>query len=53
MPTSKTPLIQFKKRALVHFAVDTDEAHQLEADIRNTLSDALCKQLYRTAREAL
>jgi len=25
-PTTKTPLIQFKKRALVHFAVDTDEA---------------------------
>lgn len=25
-PTAKTPLIQFKKRALVHFAVDTDEA---------------------------
>jgi type I restriction enzyme R subunit len=24
-PTAKTPLIQFKKRALVHFAVDTDE----------------------------
>ena len=27
VPTSKTPLIQFKKRALVHFAVDTDEAY--------------------------
>lgn len=26
VPTTKTPLIQFKKRALVHFAVDTDEA---------------------------
>ncbi|MBE2225435.1 MAG: type I restriction endonuclease subunit R, partial [Anaerolineae bacterium] len=25
-PSAKTPLIQFKKRALVHFAVDTDEA---------------------------
>lgn len=25
-PNHKTPLIQFKKRALVHFAVDTDEA---------------------------
>lgn len=24
-PTTKTPLIQFNKRALVHFAVDTDE----------------------------
>ncbi len=24
-PTNRTPLIQFKKRALVHFAVDTDE----------------------------
>lgn len=24
-PTAKTPLIQFKRRALVHFAVDTDE----------------------------
>ena len=27
VPTTKTPLIQFKKRALVHFAVDTDEAY--------------------------
>ncbi|MCK5521473.1 MAG: type I restriction endonuclease subunit R, partial [Candidatus Marinimicrobia bacterium] len=27
VPTSKTPLIQYKKRALVHFAVDTDEAY--------------------------
>ncbi|MCC5014865.1 type I restriction endonuclease subunit R [Legionella sp. 31fI33] len=27
IPTLKTPLIQFKKRALVHFAVDTDEAY--------------------------
>lgn len=26
VPTTKTPLIQFKKRALVHFAVDTDGA---------------------------
>ncbi len=26
-PTAKTPLLQFKKRALVHFAVDTDEAY--------------------------
>ena len=25
VPTNKTPLLQFKKRALVHFAVDTDE----------------------------
>ncbi len=27
VPSNKTPLIQFKKRALVHFAVDTDEAY--------------------------
>ncbi|MET0119259.1 MAG: DEAD/DEAH box helicase family protein [Sedimenticola sp.] len=27
VPTNKTPLIQFKKRALVHFAVDTDEVY--------------------------
>ncbi len=27
VPSAKTPLIQFKKRALVHFAVDTDEAY--------------------------
>ena len=27
IPTLKTPLIQFKKRALVHFAVDTDEVY--------------------------
>lgn len=27
VPTLKTPLLQFKKRALVHFAVDTDEAY--------------------------
>ncbi len=27
VPTTKTPLIQYKKRALVHFAVDTDEAY--------------------------
>ena len=27
VPTTKTPLIQHKKRALVHFAVDTDEAY--------------------------
>ncbi len=27
VPTPKTPLIQFKKRALVHFAVDTDEVY--------------------------
>jgi len=26
-PTGRTPLIQFKKRALVHFAVDTDEVY--------------------------
>lgn len=26
-PSSKTPLIQYKKRALVHFAVDTDEVY--------------------------
>ena len=26
VPSNKTPLVQFKKRALVHFAVDTDEA---------------------------
>lgn len=25
VPTAKTPLIQYKKRALVHFAVDTDD----------------------------
>ncbi len=27
IPSNKTPLIQFKKRALVHFAVDTDIAY--------------------------
>ncbi len=27
VPSNKTPLIQFKKRALVHFAVDTDEVY--------------------------
>ena len=27
VPNSKTPLIQYKKRALVHFAVDTDEVY--------------------------
>ncbi len=27
VPSKKTPLIQFKKRALVHFAVDADEAY--------------------------
>lgn len=27
VPTAKTPLLQHKKRALVHFAVDTDEAY--------------------------
>lgn len=27
VPTLKTPLLYFKKRALVHFAVDTDEAY--------------------------
>ncbi|MBE0566125.1 MAG: type I restriction endonuclease subunit R [Krumholzibacteria bacterium] len=27
VPTDKTKLIQYKKRALVHFAVDTDEAY--------------------------
>jgi len=27
IPSHKTPLIQYKKRALVHFAVDTDEAY--------------------------
>lgn len=27
VPTLKTPLLQFQKRALVHFAVDTDEAY--------------------------
>lgn len=27
VPTTKTPLLQFKKRALVHFAVDTDEVY--------------------------
>lgn len=27
VPTLKTPLLHFKKRALVHFAVDTDEAY--------------------------
>ena len=26
VPSAKTPLIRYKKRALVHFAVDTDEA---------------------------
>ncbi len=27
VPTLKTPLLHFKKRTLVHFAVDTDEAY--------------------------
>ena len=27
VPTARTPLLQHKKRALVHFAVDTDEAY--------------------------
>jgi type I restriction enzyme R subunit len=27
VPSNKTPLIQFKKRAMVHFAVDTDEVY--------------------------
>ncbi len=27
VPSNKTPLIQFRKRALVHFAVDTDEVY--------------------------
>ena len=27
VPSLKTPLLQFKKRALVHFAVDTDEVY--------------------------
>ena len=27
VPTVRTPLIQFKKRALVHFAVDTDDVY--------------------------
>ena len=27
VPSAKTPLIQYKKRALVHFAVDTDEVY--------------------------
>ncbi|ASP39595.1 restriction endonuclease subunit R [Bacterioplanes sanyensis] len=27
VPSRNTPLLQFKKRALVHFAVDTDEAY--------------------------
>ena len=27
VPTAKTPLLQHKKRALVHFAADTDEAY--------------------------
>ena len=35
VPTAKTPLLQFKKRALVHFAVDTDDAYMTTRLSRN------------------